>query len=572
MIPTPQHSEVTPARTRRSGMQRSTTNPSHSRRLYRETIFPVEYKFTQTVTDELQYTDSGTVRGVGKVGLKGLSSLAKYSSLDLLLRSWHLCPASVKNNSFPLFSKLSKCPELLDTRHANLDEISSFMCSTALQLGERRHQVTSVELCSLLVQAVVQEELCSGTECATIEEAYHDSTIDPHWESNDEAQLQSGDALDDTDDDDDDGHASDPVVTSLDFCVALSFVSSAERIPLESVTLLHRIVARCLKAPDSPFLHSWGVKYVTKVLLQQLYRSSGTPCPSAWLSMAAVLVYKIVIASSNTKELLSILRWTLWNSDSTSHLDISNSQDIIKFVERRSSFRLRLPIPISAARSHVISLLQSIGSASGPIKGLCVFEEKGLPRCIAFTQNHTFKISLSPPFDVLLHTSGAPASCKGVYIEGDQSICVTGNDGNVYRVDKDSLLVTAVLRSPASLATADFLLYTGDDTFAAPYFLTGTMSDQYLLFDGDPASGSLIPSTSVVPLTCDSLSVQFYLHPIRGHDYIINNMDSTCLVGIMGIDLPYPTGPAWILGDVFMKRVYTIFDADDASLSFAYSM
>lgn len=58
---------------------------------------------------------------------------------------------------------------------------------------------------------------------------------------------------------------------------------------------------------------------------------------------------------------------------------------------------------------------------------------------------------------------------------------------------------------------------------------------------------------------------------LRGQDYIISDMGSTCLVGIMGLDLPGPIGPAWILGDVFMKRVYTIFDADDASLSFAYA-
>lgn len=58
---------------------------------------------------------------------------------------------------------------------------------------------------------------------------------------------------------------------------------------------------------------------------------------------------------------------------------------------------------------------------------------------------------------------------------------------------------------------------------------------------------------------------------LRGKDYIIGDMDQTCIVGIMGLDLPGPIGPAWILGDVFMKRVYTVFDADDASLSFAYA-
>lgn len=58
---------------------------------------------------------------------------------------------------------------------------------------------------------------------------------------------------------------------------------------------------------------------------------------------------------------------------------------------------------------------------------------------------------------------------------------------------------------------------------------------------------------------------------LTGSDYVIGDMQSTCIVGIMGLDLPGPIGPACILGDIFMKKVYTVFDADDASLSFAYS-
>lgn len=58
---------------------------------------------------------------------------------------------------------------------------------------------------------------------------------------------------------------------------------------------------------------------------------------------------------------------------------------------------------------------------------------------------------------------------------------------------------------------------------------------------------------------------------LQGEDYVISDMGSTCILGIMALDLPTPIGPAWILGDVFMKRIYTVFDADDASMSFAYA-
>ncbi|CCW64423.1 unnamed protein product [Phytomonas sp. EM1] len=57
----------------------------------------------------------------------------------------------------------------------------------------------------------------------------------------------------------------------------------------------------------------------------------------------------------------------------------------------------------------------------------------------------------------------------------------------------------------------------------------------------------------------------------QGKDYIINFLSMTCILGMIPIDANLITGESWILGDVFLMHVYTVFDADNATLSFAYA-
>ncbi|KPA86686.1 hypothetical protein ABB37_00782 [Leptomonas pyrrhocoris] len=506
----------------RAANQRAGRNrPSGSEplRMLRETAFPVEYRFVQTLTEETPTSEFSSVNEEKRMGLKSLGGLVKYSSADLLTRAWYLCPTELKTREYPLYSKLPKCPDVMETRFIDTDEISHFMCTIALQLGERYHRVTPVYLRSLLVQAVVRDEIAGANQGFCNSKPYSDALLAPMWEDIPARENGIGDLSEEDESDDNEFNEmleSEPAVNAFDFSVALVLPVVAQSVAAESLRLLHSLVNRCLASPsDAAVLRSWGVRRIVLMVLRHMYQHSGDGENNRWIARAISLLSKISFTSGDTKGLLALLRWSLLHRSVVETLTMRNVHSVVQRIEEKTAFRVRLSIPVVPSKEQTISLLHSIGSTPPFVKGLCVFMEEDAARCIVFTENRSFKVALTPPFEVICWSSSAPDSCRGVYVEEDMSVCVLGDNGKVFFIDKDTLMVTKTLTPPvSSVSSRDFPLYIGNEEYITPHFLAGASTDKQACFTGDEINGSLLPSTITLPRTCDSMSVQFYLCPV----------------------------------------------------------
>ncbi|CCW66039.1 unnamed protein product [Phytomonas sp. Hart1] len=55
-----------------------------------------------------------------------------------------------------------------------------------------------------------------------------------------------------------------------------------------------------------------------------------------------------------------------------------------------------------------------------------------------------------------------------------------------------------------------------------------------------------------------------------GEDYIIRYINKACILGMLPKDSKVVDNQNWIIGEVFFRHVYTVFDVDQSTVSFAY--
>jgi saccharopepsin len=78
-----------------------------------------------------------------------------------------------------------------------------------------------------------------------------------------------------------------------------------------------------------------------------------------------------------------------------------------------------------------------------------------------------------------------------------------------------------------------------------------------------------VPCDSVEKLPILAVTFGSKQYELSGKDYILAVGQESCVSGFMGLDIPEPMGPIWIVGDVFLRKYYTVYDLENNRVGFA---
>lgn len=83
---------------------------------------------------------------------------------------------------------------------------------------------------------------------------------------------------------------------------------------------------------------------------------------------------------------------------------------------------------------------------------------------------------------------------------------------------------------------------------------------------------SMLDCSTISSLPTFTITISGTKFPLTPEQYVLKISEfgqTSCLLGIMGMDIPAPAGPLWILGDVFHGPYYTVYDMGNKQVGFA---